>query len=281
MTETRHPDGSGLDSRHHSGARARHAGDSPTADCTADIRALARSLRSGLQARLYQAWICYRKASARDSSEIAARSPGMVVVGAMVAPTRAGAFPVIYIQRRRSGMAPVYPTEPSRDDQPISAKVGCGGMKSGSRPTRLSAGCGFRKGDGRRNGRVAPSTVIRGADIVQLSSILSGTFRPGGRMAGAGRNSHVSRDINGLTWQMGVGNRCVVALKDLPMPRPGVRGIQCGGCRGRRQMTSRREAGGHGRNYLRDASGCLSQPGKSCATSWTAGPGPGPAPTGL
>jgi hypothetical protein len=127
--------------------------------------------------------------------------------------------------------------------------------------------------------RVAPSTVIRGADIVQLSSILSGTFRPGGRMAGAGRNSHVSRDINGLTWQMGVGNRCVVALKDLPMPRPGVRGIQCGGCRGRRQMTSRREAGGHGRNYLRDASGCLSQPGKSCATSWTAPVRARPLPT--
>jgi hypothetical protein len=117
MTETRHPDGSDLDNRHRFGARARHAGDSPTAACTADVRALARSLRSGLQARVYQAWICYRKASARGSSEIAARSPGMVVVGAVVAPTRARAFPVIYIQRRRSGMALVYPTEPSRDDQ--------------------------------------------------------------------------------------------------------------------------------------------------------------------
>src|SRR6476619_6141091 len=81
MTETRHPDGSDLDNRHRFGARARHAGDSPTAACTADIRALARSLRSGLQARVYQAWVCYRKASARGSSEIAARSPGMVVVG--------------------------------------------------------------------------------------------------------------------------------------------------------------------------------------------------------
>ena len=118
MTETRHPDGSDLDNRHRFGARARHAGDSPTAVCTADIRALARSLRSKLQARVYQAWIFYRKASAKGSSEIAARSPGMVVVGAVVAPTRARAFPVIYIQRRRSGMVPVYPTEPrSRDDQ--------------------------------------------------------------------------------------------------------------------------------------------------------------------
>src|ERR1700732_1609980 len=115
MTETRHPDGSDLDNRHRFGARACHAGDSPTAPCTADIRALARSLRSGLQARVYQAWICYRKASARGSSEIAARSPGMVVVGAVVAPTRARAFSVIYIQRRRSGMALVYPTEPSRE----------------------------------------------------------------------------------------------------------------------------------------------------------------------
>jgi len=104
MTQTRHPDGSDLDNRHRFGARARHAGDSPTAVCTADIRALARSLRSGLQARVYQAWICYRKASARGSSEIAARSPGMVVVGTVVASTRGRAFPVIYIQRRRSGM---------------------------------------------------------------------------------------------------------------------------------------------------------------------------------
>ena len=117
MTETRHPDGSDLDNRHRFGARARHAGDSPTAACTGDIRALARSLRSGLQARMYQAWICYRKASARGSSEITARSPGMVVVGAVVAAERARAFPVIYIQRHRSGMALVYPTEPSRDDQ--------------------------------------------------------------------------------------------------------------------------------------------------------------------
>src|ERR1700739_1537795 len=89
MTETRRPDGSDLDNRHRFGARAHHAGDSPTAVCTADIRALARSLRSGLQARVYQAWICYREASARVSSEIAARSLGMVVVGAVVAPTTA------------------------------------------------------------------------------------------------------------------------------------------------------------------------------------------------
>ena len=115
MTETRHPDGSDLDNRHRFGARAHHAGDSPTAVCAADIGALARSLRSGLQARVYQPWICYRKASARGISEIAARSPGMVVVGAVVAPTRARAFSVIYIQRRRSGMALVYPTEPSRE----------------------------------------------------------------------------------------------------------------------------------------------------------------------
>ena len=60
------------------------------------LEALARSLRSKLQARVYQAWIFYRKASAKGSSEIAARSPGMVVVGAVVAPTRARAFPVIY-----------------------------------------------------------------------------------------------------------------------------------------------------------------------------------------
>src|SRR6202008_3156927 len=92
MTERRHPDGSDLDSRHRFGARACHAGDSPTAACTADIRALARSLRSGLQARVYQAWVCYRKASAGGSSEIAARSPRMGVVGAVVAPTRARAF---------------------------------------------------------------------------------------------------------------------------------------------------------------------------------------------
>ena len=92
MTETRHPDGSDLDNRHRFGARARHAGDSPTAVRTAGIRALARSLRSKLQARVYQAWIFYRKASAKGSSEIAARSPGMVVVGAVVAPTRARAF---------------------------------------------------------------------------------------------------------------------------------------------------------------------------------------------
>src|SRR5467141_1356704 len=96
MTETRRLDGSDFDNWHRFGARARHAGDSPTAVCTADIRALARSLRSGLQARVYQARICYRKASARGSSEIAARPPGMVVVGAVVAPTRARAFPVIY-----------------------------------------------------------------------------------------------------------------------------------------------------------------------------------------
>jgi hypothetical protein len=112
MTETRRPDGSDLDNRHRFDARAHHAGDSPTAVCTADIRALACSLRSGLQARVHQAWICYRKASARGSSEIAARSPGMVVVGAVVAPTRARAFP-----RGRSGMALVDPTDPSRDDQ--------------------------------------------------------------------------------------------------------------------------------------------------------------------
>src|SRR6516165_1746601 len=103
MAETGHLDASDLDNRHHFGARARHAGDSPTAACTTDIRALARSLRSGLQARMYQIWICYRKASARGSSEIAARSPGMVVVGAVVAvvavvaPTSPRAFPVIYI----------------------------------------------------------------------------------------------------------------------------------------------------------------------------------------
>ena len=113
MTETRHPVGSDLDNRHRFGARARHAGDSPTAVCTADIGAPARSLRSGLQARVYQAWICYRKASARGSPEIAARSPGMVVVGAVVAPTIARFFPVIHLQRRRSGMALVYPPEPS------------------------------------------------------------------------------------------------------------------------------------------------------------------------
>jgi hypothetical protein len=117
MTETGHPDGSDLDNRHRFGARARHAGDSPTAVRTADIRALARCLRSGLQACVYQAWICYRKASARGSSEIAARSPGMVVVGAVVAPTRARAVPGYLYLRRRSGMALVYPTKPSRDDQ--------------------------------------------------------------------------------------------------------------------------------------------------------------------
>src|SRR6266403_3761386 len=93
MPETRHPDGSDLDNRHRCGARARHASDSPTTVRTEDIRALARSLRSGLQARVYQAWICYRKASARGSSEITARSPGMVVVGAVVAPTRAEGVP--------------------------------------------------------------------------------------------------------------------------------------------------------------------------------------------
>ena len=49
------------------------------------------------------------------SSEIAARSPGMVVVGVVVAPTRARAFPFKYFQRRRSGMALVYPTEPPRE----------------------------------------------------------------------------------------------------------------------------------------------------------------------
>src|SRR5690242_3043675 len=98
MKETRGPDGSDLDNRHRFGARARHAGDSPTAICTADIRALARSLRAGLQARVYQAWICYRKASARGSSDIAARSPGMVVVGAVVAPTRARASRATHIQ---------------------------------------------------------------------------------------------------------------------------------------------------------------------------------------
>jgi hypothetical protein len=96
MTETRHANGSDLDNRRRFGARARHAGDSPTAVRSAGIRALARSLRSKLQARVYQAWIFYRKASAKGSSEIAARSPGMVVVGAVVAPTRARAFPVIY-----------------------------------------------------------------------------------------------------------------------------------------------------------------------------------------
>ena len=116
MTETRRPDGSDLDNRHRFGARARDAGDSPTAVCTADIRALARSLRSGLQARVYQAWICYRKASARVSSEIAPRSPGMVVVGAVVAPT-SESFPGYLYQRRRSGMALLYPSEPPRNDQ--------------------------------------------------------------------------------------------------------------------------------------------------------------------
>ena len=126
MTETRHPDGSDLDSRHRFGARVRHTGDSPTAVCTADIRALARSLRSGLQARVYQAWICYRKASARGSSEIAARSPGMVVVGAVVAPTRARAFPVICIQRRRSGDGSCLPYRPLKRRPAIGAKVGCG-----------------------------------------------------------------------------------------------------------------------------------------------------------
>src|SRR6516165_2883346 len=108
MTETRHLNGSDLDNRHRFGARARHAGDSLiAAACTVDIRALARSLRSGLQARVYKTWICYLKASARVSSEIAARSPGMVAVGAVVAPTRVRVFPVISIRRRRSGMAPV------------------------------------------------------------------------------------------------------------------------------------------------------------------------------
>ena len=92
ITETRHPNGSDLDNWHRFGARARHAGDSPTAVCTADIRALARSLRSKLQARVYQAWIFYRKASAWGSSEIAARSPGLVVVGAVVAPAERELF---------------------------------------------------------------------------------------------------------------------------------------------------------------------------------------------
>jgi hypothetical protein len=109
MTETRHPDGSDLDNRHRFGARARHAGDSPTAVRTAGIRALARSLRSKLQARVYQAWIFYRKASAKGSSEIAARSPGMVVVGAVVAPTRARAFPVIYYPAKQIGNGSCLP----------------------------------------------------------------------------------------------------------------------------------------------------------------------------
>ena len=134
-SSTRHPDGSDLGNRHRFGGRARDAGESPTAVCTADIRALARSLRSGLQARMYQIWICYRKASARGSSEIAARSPGMVVVGAVVAvvaPTSPRAFPVIYIQRRRSGMALVYPTEPSREIG-YQREGRLWGIKSGSR----------------------------------------------------------------------------------------------------------------------------------------------------
>ena len=158
MAETRHPDGSDLDNRHRFGARARHAGDSPTAVCTSDIRALARSLRAGLQTRVYQAWICYRKASARGSSEIAARSPGMVVVGAVVAPTRARAFPVIYIQRRRSGMALVYPTEPSRDDQRSVQRSAVGHEAAFPRP-RLSARCRFSQGTfagTQGNGRDAP-----------------------------------------------------------------------------------------------------------------------------
>ena len=123
---------SGTIRRDSNGVRARHAGGSPTAAYATDIRALVRSLRSGLQARMYQACISYRKASARGSSEIAARSPGMVVVGEVVAPMSARAFPVIYVQRRRSGIALVYPAEPSREiGDHCEGRLW--GMKSGSR----------------------------------------------------------------------------------------------------------------------------------------------------
>ena len=75
------------------------------------------------------------------SSEIAARSPGMVVVGVVVAPTRARAFPFKYFQRRRSGMALVYPTEPPREigDQ---REGRLWGMKSGSHRQGRTAALG-------------------------------------------------------------------------------------------------------------------------------------------
>jgi hypothetical protein len=151
MTKTRHPNGSDLDNRHRFGARASHAGDSPTAACTADIRALARSLRSGLQACVYQARICCRKASARGSSEIAARSPGMVVVGAVVARTRARAFPVIYYPAKQIGNGSCLHQR--------SAQRSAVGHEEQFPPPRLSAGCGVRKetiAGMRRNARGAP-----------------------------------------------------------------------------------------------------------------------------
>ena len=86
----------------------------------------SRSLQSGLQpARMYQAWICYRKASARGSSEIAARSPGMVVVGAVVAPTRARSFR-LSISRDADREWRLFTLQSPREKSAISVKVGCG-----------------------------------------------------------------------------------------------------------------------------------------------------------
>ena len=89
----------------------------------------SRSLQSGLQpARMYQAWICYRKASARGSSEIAARSPGMVVVGAVVAPTRARSFR-LSIPRDADREWRLFTLQSPRERSAISVKVAFGASR--------------------------------------------------------------------------------------------------------------------------------------------------------
>ena len=89
--ELRHPHASHLDDRGRGAGRASPACARPAAIRPENSRALARALRSGLQARLHQARLGDGPTSTTRCPKIAPRAPGMVVVGTLVVPSRAPA----------------------------------------------------------------------------------------------------------------------------------------------------------------------------------------------